>query len=671
MGPWSIVSLVAGAVLAAGCSVEPEHEPEEALAEATEALTTADGCQLGDESLASYARTCKNAMGGIDVPSFDCTKGVEVPDTQGDGLPYPSETCDRPNVLNGKCDPGSKFQVLVDQLNANNQRVVMVAHCRHKGSSADKFKDVAVIAYNTATGDTCFFQDKAPGSEDTAQVPAPKDDPNLSFWSSPADTAGMQCVGCHDNGPFIRSPYLTQLKGTPAGASEIPTILAAQAVAAAKSPPAILPGSRDVSWNSNQPYRFVGANFQGWKAYALSVQQSKLGLPSNECTSCHRMGISSNETAGGFSWFTGNGTAQRFGRLATGDGMDRQEHKNPHTGTMGASVTSPIWMLPSQKKFDQGTFDEAILVETCAKSIIKGGSIPAGCGYVQFAQGNTCQGPPITATVNGGTVGPVTTDPHIDVVDIPAGGDVGFGGWTSIHGPFVEKSTNIPFDTAGFDGTVAALLVVGNPAHFQIKAGWDGPPANPPRPGAGGKVDFTLYKEINTVPANPACGYGGAAALADLTGTIFSSKKQVDSGLQRFDVPTSFIGNLSFVFEKDFFGIRELGPVSNLQRQVSKAGAFESAAFTYNCSGWTPTISVLHKGTSTDVELIAAPNAKKHRCVLTGIGGNWTVTASNGTVQPSAEIYSSGQSTRLRVFSPSTNNIDRVYAEASCIQIQP
>jgi hypothetical protein len=257
------------------------------------------------------------------------------------------------------------------------------------------------------------------------------------------------------------------------------------------------------------------------------------------------------------------------------------------------------------------------------------------------------------------------------VVDIPAGGDAGFGGWTSIHGPFVEKSTNIPFDTAGFDGTVAALLVVGNPAHFQIKAGWDGPPANPPRPGAGGKVDFTLYKEISTVPANPSCGYGGGTQLADLTGTVFSSKKQVDSGLKWFDVPTTFIGNLSFVFEKDFFGIRELGMVSNLQRQVSKAGAFESEAFAYNCSGWTPTISVLHKGTSTDVELIAAPNAKKHRCVLTGIGGNWTATASDGKVQSFAEIYPSGQSTRLRVFSPSTSNIDRVYAEASCIQIQP
>src|SRR5450432_2889039 len=112
-------------------------------------------------------------MGGIGVPSFDCTKGVEVPDTQGDGLPFPNETCDRPNVLNGECDPGSKFQLLVDKVNQNNQRVVIVAHCRHKGSSPDKFQDVAVIAYNYGSGDTCFFQDKNPSEEDTATPPAP------------------------------------------------------------------------------------------------------------------------------------------------------------------------------------------------------------------------------------------------------------------------------------------------------------------------------------------------------------------------------------------------------------------------------------------------------------------------------------------------------------------
>jgi hypothetical protein len=210
---------------------------------------------------------------------------------------------------------------------------------------------------------------------------------------------------------------------------------------------------------------------------------------------------------------------------------------------------------------------------------------------------------------------------------------------------------------------------VGNPGHFQEKAGWDGPPANPPRPGAGGTVAYTLYSEISGVPANPSCGYGGGTNLNDLPGTNLFLKKQVDTGLKWIDAPTTFIGNLSFVLEKDFFGVRESGPASYLQRMISKQGAFESQAFAYNCSGWVPTFSVLHKGTSGDVELIAAPNAKKHRCILTGISGNWSATSNNGTVQPYAEIYTSDQSTRLRAV-PSIST-EPVYAEASCIQIQP
>lgn len=669
--------LLGGAALLAACGPESPRDANDRLdpqqiGQTAAPLTTSDGCQIGDESLPSYARKCKAAMGGLDMPPIDCTKGTEVPDTQGDGQAYPNETCDRPNVLNGECDPGSKFQVLLDKVAPNNQRVVMVAHCRHKNASKDKFKDVAAIAYNFTTGDTCFFQDKAPDIEDTATPPLPVDDANNDFWATPFNVVGMNCVGCHDNGPFIRSPYLTQLKGTPtteSGGAELAPIVMAQAIAAAHSPPSILPGSRDPSWNSTQPYRFVGANFQGWKAYALSVQKSAVpNMPSNECMNCHRMGISSTETFGQFSWFPGSGTSQKFGLLATGDGADRQLHKNPHVGTPNAAATSPIWMLPSQEKYDSTIFSEAKLVQSCAKSIVAGGALPVGCGYAQYAQGDTCQGPGITVTVNGGTVGTTSTDPHVDVIDVPAGPNVAFGGWTMLRGPFVEKSTNVKYGGAGFDGTIAALRVVGNPAHFQVSAGWAGPPANPPRPGAGGKVDFTLYSEIKGVPANPSCGYGGGTDLVDLPGTSLFLQKQVDSGLKWIDAPTTFIGNLSFVLEKDFYGVRESGSASLFERMISKQGAFEGQAFAYGCAGWSPTFSVLHKSTASDIELIAAPNAKKHRCILTGISGDWSATRNNGTVQPYAEIYSSGQSTRLRV-APTTGN-DRVYAEASCIQIQ-
>jgi hypothetical protein len=529
---------------------------------------------------------------------------------------------------------------------------------------------VAVIAYNYATGDTCFFQDKAPSAEDTADVPAPKDDPGGAFWGQPSFVAGINCVGCHDNGPFVRSPYLTQLKGTPmteSSGTELPAIVAAQADAASRTPRAILPGSRDSSWNSSQPYRFVGANFQGWKAYSLSVQKSAYPNRSqNMCTSCHRMGISSNESGGFLSW-SGTGTSHRFGLLATGEGTSRQQHKNPHTGTPGEPRTSPIWMLPNQTSYDGTAFAEAELVRDCAKDAANGGSNATGCGYAQFAQGNTCPGPALTATVNGATASRPSNDPHVDIVDVPAGGDVAFGGWVSLHGPFVEFSKNVAYGQAGFDGTIASLVTVGN--HYQLRAGWDGPPSSSPRAGAGGKAEFTAFSEINGMPITPSC-WLNAVDLSDLAAASSYDKAAVDSGQQLVDVPTTFIGNLSFRLERDFFGIRISGSDTLLERRISEPGAFEGRAFAYGCSGWKPTYSVVGAGTTGDVELIAAPNGAKHRCFLSRISGDWSKTSPDATIQPFAEIYRSGQSIRMRAVSAVAGN-DPVYAEATCIQIQP
>lgn len=665
----SASALAAVALYFSACELAPPElgeeppAPAEATGVARQALVvTPDGCQVGTESLASYTRKCRAAMGGIDIPGFDCQAptGVEIPETQLSAGVYPNQTCDRPNVLNGACDPGSRFHVLVDQKNAAGQQVTIVAHCRKKGSTdpANPFQDVAMIAYNHTTGDTCFFQDANPGANNPAVAPPPGNDLK-GFWSTPAGTASMSCVGCHDNGPFIRTPYFTQLKGTPAtegGQAELPAIVSAQQLAASHTPRTILPGSRDDGWNSTQPYRFVGSDFQGWKAYAVS-------LPGNQCTACHRMGISSDEASGVLKWFQGSGTAQRFATISTG-ANGSQAHKNPHTGTPNAPLTSPIWMLRSQGKFVQGTFDSAALLEKCAASITSGGPLPSGCGYAQFAHGNTCAGPSITVTVNGGTKGPTGTDPHVDVVDIPSGGNVAFGGWVSLHGPFKEASLGKAYGTVGFDGTVAELIVTGNPKHYQVQAGWDGPPSPTPRAGAGGEVQFTAFAEVDTV-LNPAQCFYSSASLSDLNGVSPLLKTPIDSGLSRLDVPTTFIGNLSFFMEKDFFGVREAGTSTMLQRQVSKNGAFEGASFSYGCTGWTPAYSVLHKSTVSDVELIAAPNAKKHRCFLTGISGDWT-----NENQPFARIYESAGSLRLKV-SPAGGGASGILAEASCIQIQP
>jgi hypothetical protein len=516
-----------------GTESQPGDPPE--LGTGAQAIVTPDGCKVGDESLGVFAEKCKAAMGCIEVPAFNCDDGVEVPDTQGDGLVYPNETCDRPNVLSGRCDPGSRFQVLVNKKNAAGQQVVIVAHCRRKGGAVGTYKDTAVIAHNQVSGDTCFFQDADPASVDPklpgAGVPAPIND-TIGFWGTPAATAGLMCVGCHDNGPFVRTPYLTQLKGTTKTEAlpplpEDPLITTAQQQASTKAIPAILPGSRDNSGNSTQPYRFVGANFQGWKAYAVSQTGSRFaGFTQNRCVTCHRMGLSSNEASGARVWNTGVGTTLDFGKKATAElNNGGQAHKNPHVGTAGALKTSPIWMLRAQNSYDQTVYDEQNDLLKCGAAIAETTTLPQGCGYTQFAQGNTCVTPATTVIVNGATVGPVTITPVETVVTVPLGPDIAFAGWTSMHGPFRNYAQSA-YGTAGFNGTFAQIRVENTPPQYVIRSGGSGKGGGSPSAEPGGEVGFVRYLDIAGITANQ--GTYASYALNDVLGTQTSVSTTVD-----------------------------------------------------------------------------------------------------------------------------------------------
>lgn len=652
----------------------PEQGPAQPVATVRAPLVTSDGCTITgeQESLPWMAHKCAAAMGNygngkpIEVTGFNCNDGVEVPDTHPNGGGFPFQVCDRPNVLNGECDPGSRFQVLVDTENTAKQRVTIVAHCRHRNKGTD-YGDVAVIAHNFGTGDTCFFQDKNSGGGTLpSDVPAPKDDYTNKFWGTPAATAAIRCVQCHDNGPFIRSPYLTQLKGTPRSEArfiEDNPIIIAQAQAAMRSPKAYVPGSRDSNANRDQPYRFVGNDFQGWKAYAVSVQATQIpGLSQNQCTSCHRLGVSTIEAGGAREWQINQGTASKMGELAT---AAIQEHKNPHTPA-GADNFSPIWMLPVQSGYSESSFQEYRLVKACAKAIYDNAILPTGCGYTQFAQGDTCSAPALSTTVNGATVGPVTTDPEEIVVDVPVGGDVAFGGWASLHGPFYQTSVGIPYGSPGFEGTSAQLVVTGSPPHYQVRAGRVGRPGVPGA-GAGGKVEFTRYSEIRGVDDPSSCA-ATPNPMRDFDGVKPTLSIDVDTGQRSLTFVTGFIGSVSPSLQA-LFGLTERSSVTSLQKNAPVPVPMAGSAWTSRCAGYTPVYSVNHRRTYDDVELVASPNASKHRCLLTGIGGDWLHTDATGAVQPFAEIYQSGGAIRMRVRSPLGTNM--AYAEASCIQIQP
>src|SRR3954470_14467951 len=75
------------------------------------------------DELTDFANQC-DIETGVSVPDFNCDDplATEVPTTNQSS---DKAFCDRPNVLNGVCDEGSRFHVLVNTTDA-----YVVAHCR-------------------------------------------------------------------------------------------------------------------------------------------------------------------------------------------------------------------------------------------------------------------------------------------------------------------------------------------------------------------------------------------------------------------------------------------------------------------------------------------------------------------------------------------------------------
>jgi hypothetical protein len=286
------------------------------------------GCPAFADQLADFTGQCDRAT-GVTVPDFDCDAGTEVP---GQGQIFTGNTpgtCDEPNRLNGWCDPGSRFQVLVRTGDA-----FVVAHCRKEEGGAGLYGDIAVIQHNRKNGATCFYQ--ALGNQHHGNLPGGHTAPNAppkpvkapsngaapnTLWMTPASTASIGCAGCHDNGAIIRSPYLNLVTG-----------------------PNELPGARDFSFNKNDPYAFIGDAFSSWKSY-------KVEIAGNECNNCHRMGVNDISPP--------HGTALDFGIRAT---SASEQSKNP------PSLNSPIWMppVPVQTSVDPQHVAAAQAIRECA-----------------------------------------------------------------------------------------------------------------------------------------------------------------------------------------------------------------------------------------------------------------------------------------------------------------
>lgn len=301
------------------------------------------------DTLEEYATKCNEAT-GVTVPSFSCEDGSLVPN-QGTTPAYQGGECDRPNVLNGQCDPGSRFQVLP----GSNGEAVAVAHCRKDGNpvAGTAYGDVAVIQYNRINGAVCFYQALAeragPGELEGLDVdgrkviPAPGG-PTAWRWLSPKQTQGIGCTGCHDSGGFIRSPYLTQ------------------ALIAAPGKPTFALPSQASGFGNTAPLRYVGLDYRDDRSWSIELEG---GSP---CTVCHNLSV--NETGRGAKFGCAvSGTATTLARMFTAE-------KQP-----SRLRGMPPWMPPGASAFSGTNESLAKRYEACAIGFLASNphTPPPGC----------------------------------------------------------------------------------------------------------------------------------------------------------------------------------------------------------------------------------------------------------------------------------------------------
>lgn len=174
------------------------------------------------ESDSNYAKSCSKSI-GAPLPDFDCVQdGVEIPITLN-GKSHPSDapkSCDNPALLDSTenmqpCAKGSRLGII----KSDNLDVLTVFICRkYTHASNLAFNDIAVIQHNILTGATCWYQSEV-GTEKniTPDIRSPihgevvnaNRKRKMIFWKKPSELDN--CTLCHNNDPFIVTPYLFQM----------------------------------------------------------------------------------------------------------------------------------------------------------------------------------------------------------------------------------------------------------------------------------------------------------------------------------------------------------------------------------------------------------------------------------------------------------------------------
>jgi hypothetical protein len=457
-----------------------------------------------------------------------------------------SKYCDRPNVLEGRCDPRSTFQVAAETSDA-----IVVANCR-KGGSIDpgSFKDMAVIQYNRQNGAICFYQSPQGTQNGTALTTPGLGNGTGQFpWLTPGATRDVGCTNCHDNGPFVRSLYLYQLSNFPTSGYN----------------------------NNGNKLRYVGRDFLNDRSWWISAKPDfdSLQDPDDEgppCTSCHT--LSTNNVPVGSAGR--GGSAFDLAQIATAPSWTS---KNPN------SVQSPIWMRPDQNTFYAPAQASAANWGTCAQVLAAAGYDPSGPGVAESNCAFTPNGVPYEPTlVNtndsniGTTGGSATGSLEFSTLIAPADTDV-YGNsdkffWTYAvqggDGAAVVKVTRLdasnPYAKAGImvrNGTganavnVMIAVTATEGATFQY------------RPTAGAATT-TAYLTPRSVPIWLRLARSGRTWVGSVSTDAGNSWTQVGQPVTLVDLVTDLVG---------------LVATSHNPNQTNRAD-FESFEWT-PATGWT------------------------------------------------------------------------------------
>lgn len=224
------------------------------------ALLLTAGAATAQDARRDYAAQCAAMVGTI--PDFSCSAGVVVPVTVDGETPAqytPDMLCDRPGLLpngagsDGQCVPNSR---ILDLSQGLTQISVMCRQKKIRPAETVLYDEIDIIAHNAATGATCWFQAEASASEplDGSNVPSPNSPSAGDFWHDPVEVASAGCGNCHDNDPFMYSPFVGQVW------DQVPT-------------------------DPFGPYFHVGPQygFNAWPTDLIAPRDST-------CTGCHRIG---------------------------------------------------------------------------------------------------------------------------------------------------------------------------------------------------------------------------------------------------------------------------------------------------------------------------------------------------------------------------------------------